>query len=247
MMIAPLAASRAGLACLLLALVASSFSSPAEAVVLAWYYGPYEDQIGTDTPCGLSGTEARLNGYAAHSLLPPNLTPAVGEVFYAKLVLGAPGNPCVISAVDIQLILPSGVTTAISAANPVYCFARLPPDAQHLSVWLDNLAYDGGYGCPQSFPQGSYGKRILAPNGGVGAGLWGMASGFYLEFLVPLTASTPQNGANSISFRVQPDLSEFGSPGVPANVNSDVVFRSPFEDQGLTLDICGVAPVAQGC
>ncbi len=58
---------------------------------------------------------------------PPNLTSAVGEIFYAKLVLGAPGNPCLGRAVDIQLLLPSGVTTAISAANPVFCFARLPP------------------------------------------------------------------------------------------------------------------------
>lgn len=239
--------SSSAFACFLMALVANSLSTAAEAAVLAWHYGPYEYQIGTDTPCGLSGTEPRLNGYAAHSLLPPNLTPAVGEIFYAKLVLGAPGNPCLGSAVDIQLILPSGVTTAISAANPVFCFARLPPTAQHNYYLLDNLAYDVGYGCPQSFPQGTYGQRILAPNGGVDAGLWGMAAGFYLEFLVPLTSSVPQNGANSISFRVSPDLSEFGSPGVPANVNSDVIFRTPFEDQGLTLDICGVAPVAQGC
>ena len=239
--------SSSAFAFFLAALIAGSLTTPAEAVVLSWYYGPYEYQIGTDTPCGLSSTEPRVSGFAAHSLLPPNLTPAVGEIFYAKLVLGHPGNPCSGSAVDIQLILPSGVTTAISAANPVFCFARLPPTAQHNYYLLDNLAYDAGYGCPQSFPQGIYGQRILAPNGGVGAGLWGMAAGFYLEFLVPLTASVPQNGANSIAFRVQPDLSEFGSPGVPVHVNSEVIFRTSFDDQDLTLDICSYAPIAQGC
>jgi len=239
--------SRSASACFLVALVAGSLSIRAEAIVLPWYYGPYEYQIGTDTPCTLSGTEPRLNGYAGQSLLPPNLTPAVGEIFYAKLLLGAPGNPCLGSAVDIQLILPGGVTTAVSAANPVFCFARLKPNAQHAYYWLDNLAYDIDYGCPQSFPQGSYGLRILAPNGGVGAGLWGMANGLYLEFLVPLTASVPQNGASSIAFRVQPDLSECGTPGVPANVNSDVIFRTPFEDQGLTLDICIIDPSTEGC
>jgi hypothetical protein len=240
--------SRSTFACCLLALIAGSlFSSNAKAIVVLWDYGLYEYEIGTDSPCGGGVTEPRMNGYAAQSWLPPGNTPAVGEIFYAKLVLGHPGNPCVISAVDIQLLLPAGVTTAISAANPVFCFARLPPNIQHNYYLLDNLADDPDYGCPQSFSQGIYGQRILAPNGGVGAGLWGMAAGFALEFLVPLTASVPQNGANFIGFRVQPDLSEFGTPRVPANVNSDVLFRTSFEDQGLTLDICTFSPIAQGC
>lgn len=238
--------SRCRFACLLFGLLACAAFNSAAAVVLPWYNGPFEFQIGTDTPCGGSGSEPRVNGYAGQSLLPPNRTPAVGEVFYTHLVLGHPGNPCFGSAVGIELLLPAGVSTAISAADPVFCFARLPANGQHADL-LDNLAGDPGYGCPQALSQGIQGLAIYAPNGGAGGGSWGMAVGFYLEFLVPLRATTSQNGSNSIYFRVNPDIGVGGYPGVPAQVNSDVIFRSPMENQDLTLDICTVTPIAQGC
>jgi len=74
-----------------------------------------------------------------------------------------------------------------------------------------------------------------------------MAAGFFLEFLVPLRASVQQEGNNSIIFRVNPDIGVIGYPSVPAQVNAEVIFRTPFEDQGLTLGICTVTPIAQGC
>jgi hypothetical protein len=230
----------------LFGLAACTFFNPAGAVVLPWYNGVLAN-IGTDMPCNGSGSEVRVDGYAGQSLLPPNFTPAVGEVFYTHLVLGHPGNPCLGSVIGIELILPAGVNTAISAADPVFCFSRLPPNAQHNNFLLDNLATDPGYGCPQAFSQGLQGLAIYAPHGGAGGGSWGMVAGFFLELLVPLKASAPQNGSNSIYFRVNPDIGVLGYPSVPANVNSDVIFRSPMENQDLTLDICTVAPIAQGC
>ena len=237
--------SRSGFTCFLFALAAGTFSASAPAVVLTWNNGLIED-IGTDTPCNGSGSEIRVQGYTGQSLLPPNFAPAIGEIFYAHLVLSHPGNPCAGSAVGLELLLPSGVATAVSVDNPVFCFARVPANGQH-GILLYNLANDAGYGCPQTLPPGLQGLAIYAPNGGAGGGSWGMAAGFFLEFLVPLKASAPQLGNNSIYFRVNPDIGVVGYPNVPVYVNSDVIFRAPFENQDLTLDICTLTPIAQGC
>ncbi len=216
-------------------------------VVLPWFNGVISS-VGTDIAC-LSDppiTEIRVQGYAGFTLVPPNRTPAVGEVFYTHLVLSHPGNPCAGSTVGIELMLPAGVQPAASAADPAFCFARVPPTQQRPFPLLINLGNDSGYGCPQVFPSGLEGLRITPPLGGLGGG-WGMAAGFYLELLVPLRASVPQPGGNSIRYRVNPDIGVVGYPSVALLVNNDVLFRTPFEDNQLTLDICGISPPASGC
>lgn len=233
------------------------FASSADAAVLPWFYGPANFQIGTDYAC-LSDPpilETRVAGYSGYTYQPPaqantiplTQLPAVGEVFYVKLVLSHPGNPCAGSAVGLELLLPAGVTTAASTANPAFCFARVPPNQQHNYYLLYNLGNDGGYGCPQSFPAGLQGLAILAPNGGVGGGAWGMASGFWLEILIPLRSSVAQNGTNQIYFRVNPDIGVVGYTNVPLYVNSDTIFRSAMDGNVVTLDLCGLSPVAVGC
>ena len=216
-------------------------------VVLPWFNGVISN-VGTDIAC-LSDppiSEIRVQGYAGYSLVPPNRTPAVGEVFYAHIVLSHPGNPCTGSAVAIELMLPAGVQPAATAADPAFCFARVPATSQRPFPLLINLGNDAGYGCPQVFPVGLEGLRIVPPLGGLGGG-WGMAAGFYLELLVPLRASVAQSGSNSIRFRVNPDIGVVGYPSVALLVNSDVLFRTPFEDNQLTLDICTITPAASGC
>ncbi len=220
---------------------------PAPELVLPWYNGVISN-VGTNFAC-LSDPplfEIRVQGYAGWTLVPPNFTPAVGEVFYTHLVLSHPGNPCAGSAIGIELLLPPGVTTAASAADPAFCFARTPPTQQRPFPLLINLGTDPGYGCPQQFPPGLEGLRITPPQGGLGGG-WGMAAGFFLELLVPLRATTVQPGSTSIRFRVNPDIGVVGYPSVPLLVNNDVLFRTAFEDNLLTLDICTVTPVASGC
>lgn len=241
-----------------LMLVASVFSGSPQAATLAWYDGVANFQIGTDYAC-LSDPpifETRVAGYSGFTYQPPALQqipfsqlPAVGEVFYVKVVLSHPGNPCAGSAVGLELLLPPGITTAASVANPAFCFARVPPNQQHNYYVLYNLGNDSGYGCPQTFPPGLQGLAIRAPNGGVGGGAWGMFAGSWLEILIPLKSSVPQNGANQISFRVNPDIGVVGYVNVPAYVNSDTIFRSPLDGQVLTLDLCSgdIGPIAQGC
>ena len=216
-------------------------------VVLPWFNGVISN-VGTDIAC-LSDppiNEIRVQGFAGYTLVPPNRTPAIGEVFYSHIVLSHPGNPCTGSAVAIELMLPAGVQLAATAADPAFCFARVPATAQRPFPLLINLGNDAGYGCPQVFPVGLEGLRIAPPLGGLGGG-WGMAAGFYLELLVPLRANLAQSGSNSIRFRVNPDIGVVGYPSVALAVNSDVLFRTPFEDNQLTLDICTISPVASGC
>ena len=240
---------------LILTLAASGFPLDAGATVLQWYYGVLNSQIGQDTAC-LSDPpiiETRVAGYSAYTYWPPYQPtqiplaqlPAVGEVFYAKLVLSHPGNPCAGSAVGIELLLPAGVTTAVSAANPTFCFARVPPNQQHADYRLIKLGNDSGYGCPQTFQQGIQGLAIRAPNGGLGGGAWGMFAGSWLEFLIPLKSSVPQNGSN-VYFRINPDIAVVGYVNSLLYVNSDTVFRATMEDTNLTLDLCGLGPTT-GC
>lgn len=243
---------------LLFGIVISGLAAQADATVVPpWFYGALNPQIGQDYPCPPASQipETRVAGYSGYTYRPPQQStsipfaqfPAVGELFYVKLVLSHPGNPCAGSAIGIELLLPAGVTTAISADNPLFCFGRLPPNSQHANALLDNLANDAGYGCPQVLPNGIQGLALYAPNGGAGGGSWGMAAGFYLEFLVPLRSSVAQNGSNQIYFRVNPDIGVIGYTNVPLYVNSDVIFRTPMEDQNLTLDVCTITPLAQGC
>ena len=239
--------SRSGLflACCIAAMPAAAEVQAPQAI-LPWYNGAISN-VGTNVSClNPPSVEIRVQGYVGWTLVPPNYTPAVGEIFYTHLVLGHPGNPCTGSAVGIELLLPPGVTTAASESDPAFCFARTPPNAQRPFPLLVNLGTDVGYGCPQQFPQGLEGLRIAPPQGGLGGG-WGMAAGFFLELLVPLRATSVQPGSTSIRFRVNPDIGVVGYPSVPLLVNNNVLFRTPFEDNLLTLDICTVTPVASGC
>ncbi|HEX6833008.1 MAG TPA: hypothetical protein VF132_05695 [Rudaea sp.] len=231
---------------MLVGFVVSVASPPARAIQLPWYEGVFQN-IGTDFNCIVGTPEIRVQGYAAQTWHDAHNPPAVGDVFYAQVVLSHPGNPCAGSAVGLEILLPPGVTPAISAGNPVFCFAYAPPNTQHSNAILYNLANDSGYGCPQALPQGLQGLSIAAPRGGVGGGAWGMAFGFWLEILVPLRATSAQVGTNQIAFRVNPDLGVVGYPSVPVFVDGDVIFRNSMEDQQVTLDICTVTPIASGC
>jgi hypothetical protein len=213
-------------------------------MILPWYNGVFQN-IGSDVAC-LSDppiVEIRVQGYTGFTLVPPSTSPAVGEVFYTHLVLSHPGNPCAGSAVAIELLLPAGIAPANSAANPAFCFA-----VSGISNQLIDLGNDAGYGCPQTYVQGLQGLAVIPPHGGIGgSGAWGMARGFWIELLIPLQATQPQSGTQSIAWRVNPDIGVVGYPSVPAFVNDDVIFRTANEDNQLTLEICGITPTPGGC
>jgi hypothetical protein len=207
-------------------------------LVLPWYNGVFQN-IGSDVACLSSPpiVEIRVQGYTGFSLLPPNKTPAVNEIFYTHLVLSHPGNPCAGSAVGVGIILPAGLQLAVSANNPAFCFARTANGT------LYDLSQDSGYGCPQTFSNGLDNSfSLIPPRGGLVINgqksyAWGMAQGFWLEFLVPVTSTVAQASNNSIAWRVNPDIGVVGYPNVPVVVNNDVLFRTSNEDNQLNLDI----------
>jgi len=224
---------------------AGPLTLPGPDLVTPWYNGAFTS-IGTVQYC-LSDPPifaTRVMGYTGFSHPPPDFSPAVGEVFYTHLVLGHPGNPCTGSAVGIELILPPGMQTAVSADNPVFCFSMVPNPSNHLI----NLDTDADYGCPTTFPQGLEGLAVRPLRGGLGnSGAWGMAMGFYLEILIPVRATQVQMGNQSIAWRVNPDVGVVGYPQVPVFANGDVVFRDQMENTLLDLDLCTLDPLPQGC
>lgn len=221
-------------------------SGSASAATPPWYEGPIISPIGQDYECFSGFIETRLSGYAGYAYRPPRQTqtipwaqfPAVNEVFYAKVVLGHPGNPCTGSAVGVGVVLPPNASFAISAQNPLFCVARLR------SGQVIDLANDVDYGCPQSvsYNGATQSYPLIPPRGGFifngqKTYTWGMAQGHWLEFLVPLKSSVAQTGSNQIAFRVNPDVGVVGYPYVALFVNNDTIFRSQMEDDTLSLDI----------
>ncbi len=219
---------------------AADAAAPQPNVVLSWFDGVPNFSIGSNIECITQNIEPTVAGYTGFTYLPPNRTHAVGEVFYTHVVLSHPGNPCVGSAVGLEIALPVGVQIATSAANPAFCFAR---GSQGPTLY--NLGTDPAYGCPQSFPLSANGRRVAPPNSS--SGTWRMAFGFWIEILIPLTATAPQSGANPIVWTINPAIGQFGQVSVGPQINNDVIFRSPLEDQNLTLALCTVTPVAAGC
>lgn len=216
-------------------------SSTTPTVPLYWLNGGV-NSIGQNTNCITQQPEIRVQGYAGYTYWKPYQpssvqlyqTPANNEIFYAHLVLSHPGNPCAGSALGIGIRPAAGTSLAISATNPVFCFARLSNGT------VIDLANDAGYGCPQSLPFDGFSQsyRFVAPRGGIGgSGGWGMAQGNWLEFLVPLRANQVQFGSNNLAFWVNPDLGVYGTPSAAQYVNNDVVFRGAMEDYDLSLDI----------
>ena len=118
----------------------------------------------------------------------------------------------------------------------------------HNYYLLIDLGSDSGYGCPQAFAAGqSSGLAIRAPNNSAGGGAPGHGCRVLTEFPEKAVEIRWQNGANQIYFRVNPDIGVVGYTNVALYVNSDTIFRSPMEDLSLTLDVCTVTPIAQGC
>ena len=107
------------------AITSLAASKPASALQLPWFDGVFRS-IGTNIACVSDPPifQTRVQAYTGYTLLPPNRTPAVGEVFYTHLIISHPGNPCGGSVIGLELLLPNGVTPAISAGNPAFCFAR---------------------------------------------------------------------------------------------------------------------------
>jgi len=128
--------------------------------------------------------------------------PRVGDVYYVHIVMSTVGGICVGTDgyVEPELTLPPNTQLAISAANPVYCFAQ---DTQgHVSQ------ISTANGCPTSPQYPSYSGHgtysLYSTKAGVGPysnnGWWALPTGAFLEFQVPVTSSQPMSGIATNSY-----------------------------------------------
>src|SRR5579872_55180 len=115
----------------------------------------------------------------------PNSPPQVNTVYYARISWGVTGDPCSGGAqVAPELFLPDGTSLAISAANPVKCFA----------VNLTTLATSQETSqCPQAPSTGVQGGLGFYPVGGSNV-TWPSAQGYGWQILVPLLSTMPLSG-----------------------------------------------------
>jgi hypothetical protein len=83
------------------------------------------------------GTSAYIGYYGD-----PGVSPATGDVGYIHIVAI---SGCAYDTVGFDLFLPAGITTAVSAQNPVYCFRNNSP-----------MPNDANGACAQTPSQGNY-------------------------------------------------------------------------------------------
>jgi hypothetical protein len=214
------------------ALVLAAASASVPATTLTFYNGAIAS-IGTDNTC-LTGTlEILEQAYDGFTVRHAIYTPAVGEIWYAHVVISHPGNPCSGgSATGIEILPPANTAFAISADNPVFCALR--NQGGQVTVY-----YRQNQGCPQAPSQGVEGYAFWAYSGST-AEPWIIATGTYLELMIPLRSTSVLNGSN-LTFRINPDLGVVGYTSVGTYVNADVIFRSDMEDDLIEPDICTIS------
>jgi hypothetical protein len=105
--------------------------------------------------------------------------PRTGDVFYVRTIPGRVGNGCGIGmAAHVEIVLPPGVTTAVSSAHPVRCN----------SMDIDTGAVTPAAGCPRAAQQGVYGLAFDQAAGG-SISPWELAYGQALIIEIPLRSS----------------------------------------------------------
>jgi hypothetical protein len=213
----------------------------AHATDISWWNGNF---VSTDLifSCVVGTLEYRMQAYVGYGLHPGNRTPAVGEVWYAHLVISHPGNVCAGgSATGIHFVPPPNTQLAVSGADPLFCFWRRHDSWQGVESYgtLFNMAGN----CNQNPPWTANGYSLHAINP---TQPWVIPNYSWMEFLIPLRSTAPVSGADNTWVRLNPDLGVFAYPSVSAIVNNDVMFRDSFDGTWLFLDLCTLSHTA-GC
>jgi hypothetical protein len=180
-----------------------------------------------------------MQGYVAYGLHPGGRYPAVGEVWYAHLVVAHPGNQCAGgSATHIEWFLPPNTQLAISASNPLFCFWRRHDSwtGFESNGTLLNMA------CNQNPGIGFRGGYNLEPPG---QNYWPFPNYSWMEFLVPMRSTAPVNG-QATGALLNPAVGVEAYPQVGAFVTNEIIFRDGFADMTLFLDLCTI-PRTNGC
>lgn len=148
----------------------------------AWYDGRIVYSTITNCVSIIQGFPYQENGigtYVGFAADPNTAQPGPGQVYYAHLVVAGLGNACSGQRAYLEISFPANTSLAISAANPVKCFAGGVP----ISPASD---------CPQTLPPSSYnpGAYSLFSTDAAHAYTWPVPQGAMWEFHIPLVSST---------------------------------------------------------
>ena len=166
-----------------------AFSAPAAQAAAQWYDGNVSRSYITNCasiifpPAYTEEGAWNWVGFWADA----NNLPNPGEVFYVHTVIGAVGNACSGQRTYPSLSLPSGVSPAISAQTPVYCWAI---DFQQ------GTSSQEGPACPQAAYTGSYGGQWAIPalTQSQNAYTWPLPQGKGWEFWYPVVSNRQLSG-----------------------------------------------------
>lgn len=167
-----------------LAVLAIQVSSASAAT--GWHFGPLQETWIND--CYTSDVVNGVGEYAGVQYDADN-PPKTGELFYVNVVVNGIDSSCAeITLPDIEL--PAGVSTAISAQNPIRCFKV---DNSAGSETPDAADCPSALGAPLFGGTGSI-RDVNGPP----PGTWDTVAPNAWEFQIPLTAGTA--GLKEIAF-----------------------------------------------
>jgi hypothetical protein len=182
------------LACLAFALLGSlSVAAPAVAQP-TWVAGTIQET--NILSCIQNIPENGTGAYLAYLDPDEGVAPQTGEVYYVAVVVAGLGNNCAGTIYNPQLILPPGTEPAISAANPIYCFAS-PSSGQPVQLRSGMCAGveqlpDGNLQIDSSPAwAGTFEGNPIAP-------FFPIAQGYFEEEHVPVVSHRPLSGAQKL-------------------------------------------------
>jgi len=185
---------RPALAVLVLALVGSALVAPAAQAEPTWIAGPLEET--NILSCIQNIPEQGTGAYLAYLEPEVDTPPQTGEVYYVAVVVAGLGNPCAGTIYNPQLRLPPGTEAAVSAANPVYCFAS-PASGQPVQLvsgmcaGVEQLS-NGDLQIDSSAAwAGSFEGTQIAP-------FFPIAQGYFEEEHVPVVSNSALSGAEKL-------------------------------------------------
>ncbi len=120
----------------------------------------------------------------------PTIPPKVGDIYYGKIVVSTPGNPCAGPYVHVEVGLPKYTEFAVDAAHPIECWTERPAVVQGDSVDPYHQITDGS--CPTQPSMGIYGTGFYSLDSTQGP--WPLATRRILSIFFPLRSSAPLLG-----------------------------------------------------
>jgi hypothetical protein len=172
----------------------------------SWQSGPLVES--QDNNCITGDPEYEAGSYMSYYTDPAN-PPKAGDVYYVAIDVTGIGNTCAGIYADVNMILPSGTSLAISSQHPVICYLGFPGASSFTRDTAD---------CPQSLPAGIHGYEIDPFR--ANPPFWPLPQGGTAEIQVPVTSST--SGTQQFEGVVQLADGEFDptlTPSVLAIVN----------------------------